>query len=198
MAVVQWYVARNGNKVGPFNAAELRQLAAFRLLQPAEMLWTEGLTKWVEASSLAWLFPPAGQKRYWLHIDGQTRGPYAVEQIRAALTARRITPETLACAESGKEWGPLKQTTEFSNYTPPAVTPSQAKLLAGSLEVEEAELYLAGKGGDSLARLITTLLALKKVHAGNVTLAETLQRSIEILRAKRAESAEKPAPAGAH
>src|SRR5205823_3659612 len=89
MAAVHWYVARNGHKVGPFSAAELRQLAAFQLLQRGEMVWTEGLTRWVEASSLAWLFPPAGQKRYWLHVGGKTRGPYPAEQIRAALAARQ-------------------------------------------------------------------------------------------------------------
>ncbi len=33
-----WYVARNGHKVGPFSAAELRQLAAFHLLQRTEMV----------------------------------------------------------------------------------------------------------------------------------------------------------------
>jgi hypothetical protein len=198
MAALHWYIARNGNKVGPFNAAELRQLAAFRLLQPNELLWTEGLAKWVEARTLAWLYPPEGQKRFWLHVEGQTRGPYAADQIRAALAGRRITAETLICPENSKEWTPLRQTTEFGNFTPGAVTPSEAKLLANSLEVEEAELYLAGKGGDALARLIATLLALKKTHANNVTLVESLQRSIDILRAKRGEKADAPAPAGAH
>jgi hypothetical protein len=189
MAAVHWYVARNGQKVGPFSAAELRQLAAFHLLQRGEMLWTEGLTRWVEASSLAWLFPPDGQKRYWLHIGGKTRGPYAAEQIRAALAARQITPETQACPEDARTWAPLRQATEFRGYNPPPATPSQARLMAGSLDADEAELYLAGRGGDALARLITTLQDLKKAHAANPTLAESLEKSIEVLRARRAEAA---------
>jgi hypothetical protein len=196
MAAVHWYVARNGRKVGPFTPAELRQLATVRLLQPNEMVWTEGVTRWVEASSLPWLFPPAGQKRYWLHLAGKTRGPYAADQIRAALAAQQITVETLACPESGKDWAPLRQATEFHDYTPPAVTPSQARLLSGSLDVEEAQLHLAGKQGDLFARLISTLLDLKKTHADNASLVATLERSIEVLRAKRAEAAEASAGAG--
>jgi hypothetical protein len=193
MAAVHWYIARNGQKVGPFTPAELRQLAVVHLLQPNEMVWTEGVTRWVEAGSLPWLFPPAGQKRYWLHLAGQTRGPYAADQIRAALTARQITVETLACPEGGKDWAPLRQAADFQDYTPPVVTPSQARLLSGSLDVEEAELHLAGKQGDLFARLISTLLDLKKTHAENVSLVATLDRSIEVLRTKRAETAETPA-----
>jgi GYF domain 2 len=193
MAAVHWYVARNGHKVGPFSAAELRQLAAFQLLQRGEMLWTEGLTRWVEASSLAWLFPAGGQKRYWLHIGGKTRGPYAAEQIRAALAARQITLDTQACPEDAKTWTPLRQVSEFRAYNPPSsVSASQARLLAGSLDADEAELYLASKGGDALARLITTLLDLKKAHASNPTLAESLDKSIEVLRARRAEASKAP------
>jgi hypothetical protein len=192
MTAVHWYIARNGHKVGPFTAAEMRQMAAFHLLQPQEMVWAEGVTRWVEAASLAWLFPPAGQKRYWLHLSGTTRGPYAADQIRAALAARRVTPETLACAESARDWVPLRQVTEFRDYEPPAVTPSQARLLSGSLDAEEAELYLAGKGGDALARLIATLLDLKKTHAGNPSLVETLERSIAMLQSRRAEAGEAP------
>jgi hypothetical protein len=196
MAAVHWHIARNGQKVGPFTPAELRQLAAVHLLQPNEMVWAEGVTRWVEASSLPWLFPPPGQKRYWLHMAGQTRGPYAADQIRAALAARRITADTLACPESGKDWAPLRQATEFHDYTPPAVTPSQARLLSGSLGAEEAELHLAGKQGDLFARLISTLLDLKKIHAENASLVATLERSIEVLRARRAEATEASAGAG--
>jgi hypothetical protein len=59
--------------------------------------------------------------------------------------------------------------------------------------VEEAELHLAGKQGDLFARLISTLLDLKKTHADNVSLVATLDRSIEVLRTKRTEAAETPA-----
>src|SRR5262249_55110845 len=129
MAAAHWYIARNGQKVGPFTPAELRPMAHFGLLQPAEMIWTEGLAQWVEASTRAWLFPPAGQKRYWLALDGRTRGPYGVEQVRAALAGRQVTPETLACPEDGEQWQPLAQLTEFRGFSPSRVSPSQARLL---------------------------------------------------------------------
>ncbi len=188
MTAVHWYVARGGHKVGPFTPADLQQLAKFGLLQPSEMLWREGLSKWVEASTIAALFPAPTQKRYWLALADKPRGPFGIDQIRAALASRQLTLESLVCPEHGKEWAPLAQLTEFRGLTPSAVSPSQARLLTGSLDAEEAELYLAGKSGDTLARLITVLLDSKKAHASNPALAESLEKTIEVLRSKRAES----------
>jgi len=96
MAAVHWYIARGGLKVGPFTAADLKQLATFGLLKPSEMLWTEGLSKWVAASTFPALFPAPAEKRYWLALAGKTRGPYAIDQIRAALGSRQVTLDTLA------------------------------------------------------------------------------------------------------
>jgi hypothetical protein len=189
MTGVVWYIARNGNKVGPFSAAEMRQLATFKLLQPSEQVWTEGLSRWVDASSLAWLFPPKGERRYWLNVGGKTRGPYGTEQIRAALATRQVTLETQACQEGFKTWVPLRQAPEFRGYELPSVTPSVARL-SGNLDADEAELHLAGKSGDVLARLISTLQDLKKNYAANDALVETLDKSIEVLRARRAEKAQ--------
>jgi hypothetical protein len=186
MEAARWYIAREGQKVGPFAPSELRQLATLGLLQPTEMVWTEGLSKWVEASSFPALFPQQGQK-YWLHVNGQTRGPYSVEQLRAGLTAREFTLDTPTCPENEKEWQPLNKRTEFRHFVAPPVTPSHARLMAGTLEVEEARLHLAGKAGDTLAKLISMLKDLQKSCADNPGLVQSLERTIQALQAKRDE-----------
>jgi hypothetical protein len=187
MVADQWYIAREGQKVGPFMLSQIMQLAELGLLQPSEMLWTDGLSKWVEASAFPALFPRSGQKKFWLSIGGQPRGPYGADQLRASLTAQEITLDTLACPESGKDWQPLARMTEFRDFIAPIISPSQAKLLSGTLDVEEARLHLAGKEGDVIARLISTLMDLRKNYANNPGLAQSLDRSIKVLQARRDE-----------
>src|SRR5437868_7123515 len=116
MAAVQWYIAREGHKVGPFNSAEIHELALLGLLQPAEMVWAEGLSKWVEAAQFPALFPRTEQKRYWLSLEGKTRGPFGADQVRASLTAKDISLDVLACQENATEWQPLNRMTEFHNF----------------------------------------------------------------------------------
>ncbi len=186
MEAVRWYIAREGQKVGPFSSSELRQLATLGLLLPTEMIWTEGLSKWAEASAFPALFPQEGQK-YWLSVNGQTRGPFGVEQVRAGLTAKEFGLETPACPENGKDWQPLQKVTEFRHFVAPPVSPSHARLMAGTLDVEEARLHLAGKSGDVLARLISMLMDLQKTYGDNPGLVQNLEKSIKELQARRAE-----------
>jgi hypothetical protein len=188
MAALRWYIARNKVRVGPFSAWDLRQLAGYGLLRPGEFLLAEGAAKWVEAASVPGLFPAAGQKKYWLAVAGQRRGPFFPDQIRAGLTTRQFTFETMACAEGAKQWLPLGQIDEFKNFVPAPVSPSRAQLLTGSLELEEAEIHLAGKSGDALARLISTLMDLKRNYAHNPTLVESLEATIQALQNRREEA----------
>jgi len=188
MSAVQWYVARHGQKVGPFTAGELKQMAAAGLLQPNEHIWTQGMKKWLEASRFAVLFPKAGQKRFWLSLEGKTRGPFYIDQLRASLASRQITPDALVCPEGGSQWVALVQVTELAGTAAGGGSSSQAQLLAGTLDAEEAELYLAGKSGDVFARLISTLTELKKTYADNPTLLQSLDHSIEVLKEKRSKA----------
>jgi hypothetical protein len=188
MAALRWYIARNKEKVGPFSAGNLRQLAGYGLLKPGEYLWAEGAAKWVEAASVPGLFPAAGQKKYWLAVAGQTRGPYFPDQIRAGLTTRQFNFDTKVCADGTSQWLPLGQIDEFKGYVPAPVSPSRAQLLTGSLEMEEAELHLAGKSGDALAKLISTLMDLKRNYAHNPNLVNSLESTIQTLQARREES----------
>lgn len=185
MAPCRWYLARNRERVGPFSGSDLKQLAIHGLLEPTEYVWAEGASKWVQAASLAGLFPAASEKKYWISMDGQTRGPYVAEQIHAGITAGKLDMQTPVRPDGTAEWLPLGNLAGFRGFVPPRASLSQAKLLAGTLELEEAGLHIAGKTGDSLARLMSTLMDLKRDHAENPAVVETLEKSIQILRSKR-------------
>ncbi len=188
MAEVHWYIAREGQKIGPFTSDQVVQLANHGLLKPTEMLWTEGLTRWVEGSSFPGLFLRE-KKKYWLSVNGETRGPFAAAEVRTALAQKTVTLDTPACPENSQEWRPLSTLSEFREPSGPAPSPSKAMLLSGTLDVEEARLHLAGKSGDALARLISTLMDLRKAYADNPTLARSLDESIAVLRTRHAETA---------
>jgi hypothetical protein len=190
MSMPRWFIARNKEKVGPFAPAELKQLAIHGLLQPGEYLWMEGAAKWVEAAALPGLFPSAGQKQYWLSLGGQRRGPYVADQFRAALTTQQLTLGTLACAADSEQWQPLALCDEFRSFVPPPMNASKARLLTGTLEMEEAVVHLAGIGGDVLARLISTLMDLRRNFAHNPALVESLDASIQALQSKREPAAQ--------
>jgi hypothetical protein len=190
MAAPRWFIARNKERVGPFAASELQQLARCGILLPGEYVWAEGAAKWVEAGTMPGLFPPPGQKRYWLALAGKARGPYVPDQIRVALANRQVNLDTMARAEDAAQWQPLGQYSEFKGAAPAAVSPSRAQLFTSTLDLEEATLYLAGKSGDTLARLLSTLIELKRKYAHNPGLVENLETTIGVLQRKREEEAE--------
>jgi phage shock protein PspC (stress-responsive transcriptional regulator) len=53
----QWFYSQNGQKFGPVDAAMLRQLAQTRRLQPADLVWREGMAEWSPGSRVKGLFP---------------------------------------------------------------------------------------------------------------------------------------------
>ena len=64
----EWYYRQNGQKNGPISGAEMKQLAAAGKLQAADMIWKQGMEKWVPASSVTGLFPAA-------QVPGATKVP---------------------------------------------------------------------------------------------------------------------------
>ena len=53
----QWYYARGENRSGPVTTGELRRLAAAGELVTTDLVWKEGMQKWVPANMLKGLFP---------------------------------------------------------------------------------------------------------------------------------------------
>jgi hypothetical protein len=200
-----WYIARNKQKFGPFSTHQLQQLAILGLVKSTEHVLAEGASKWVPVTSIEGFFPPPpSEKRYWLSLHGKTQGPHAAEQIRVGLACRRLVPEILACPEGSQQWVPLGMMAEFQAFVPPTPRDSHAQLGLGSshldLSEEEADLHLAGKKGDMIARLISTLLDLRRKYKDNPSMVEIIEKNIEDLKAIRArglsEIGPAPVPAG--
>jgi hypothetical protein len=76
----QWFYARNGQRHGPVNSAQLTALAKSGQLSPADLIWKEGMTQWVPAGNSPQLFP-----------KGQGPIPVAVPQDNAALPTIAVT-----------------------------------------------------------------------------------------------------------
>ena len=54
----EWYVRKDSKeKLGPFSAAQLKQLAKSGKLSPTDLIWREGLEKWMSATNAKGLFP---------------------------------------------------------------------------------------------------------------------------------------------
>ena len=185
-----WYIGRNKQKFGPFSISQLQQLITLGLVKSTEYVLQEGAAKWVAVTSLPGLFPAApAPKKYWLSLGGKNQGPYPAEQIQVGLLRRQVAAETLACEEGGKTWTALAQLPEFRAAVPPATRSSNAYLGTGSsrlnLSEEEAALHLAGKQGDMVARLISTLLDMRRRYQSNASMVAIIERNIQDLKAMR-------------
>ena len=53
----RWYVARNGQKDGPYSDSELKAMAAKGTLTAVDLIWREDVPSWVEAGRIRGLFP---------------------------------------------------------------------------------------------------------------------------------------------
>jgi uncharacterized RDD family membrane protein YckC len=55
----EWYVAKEGNRAGPFTAVRIRQMIAGGTLKPDHLVWKQGMAGWLPASSVKGLFGAA-------------------------------------------------------------------------------------------------------------------------------------------
>jgi len=85
----QWFVARDGQRKGPLSSVELKAAADTGDLVPTDLVWKEGMTKWVEASNVRGLFaalppqPPPTAIRFEA-ADAKTKDcPFCGETILA-------------------------------------------------------------------------------------------------------------------
>ena len=83
---MEWYYAKDGKQEGPIGMAQLSQLAASGRLGPKDMVFKTGTTDWVEASTVAGLFPvapPAVEASFALAEEKGAGAPARSQQARA-------------------------------------------------------------------------------------------------------------------
>ena len=60
MAAEMWYYTTEGKQMDPVSIRELRRLVEDGLLRPTDMVWKDGMERWIRASSVKELFPDPG------------------------------------------------------------------------------------------------------------------------------------------
>jgi hypothetical protein len=182
-----WYLGKDGQRIGPFTVHQIQQLASLGLVKSEDHLLEEGVSRWVSAGSLSWLRFSRRSQKYNLSLFGTVYGPYTTEQVRGALLSGHIAPATPACLHDGKQWQPLRDMSEFRHSVPTTVKESDApsRVGGGTMTREEAELYLAGKHGDSLAKLVFLLQQMRKNYASNLSMQQIISKNIQDLLAIR-------------
>jgi hypothetical protein len=89
-----WYYTRDGKQFGPITSAQLKQLAAGGRLQPTDLVWKAGMSKWVTAGIIKGLFPANGPKEA---IAKPTTKPETVEDVlREAKQTAKVALQSLA------------------------------------------------------------------------------------------------------
>jgi hypothetical protein len=54
--MTEWFILKNGEKLGPLTASALKLLAANGTLRPGDKVWREGLNDWKTAGKVIGLF----------------------------------------------------------------------------------------------------------------------------------------------
>ncbi|MFQ3650070.1 MAG: GYF domain-containing protein [Gemmataceae bacterium] len=107
-----WYYAKNGQQHGPISPTELKKLAAKGELTPNDLVFQEGGTKWVEASTVKGLFPPAGASK-------PASAPASTLAPAPSTTSPHASPPTTA---SGDDFVVPSSMGGMPKGTPPAQT----------------------------------------------------------------------------
>ena len=84
-----WYYAHDGKQMDAVPMKELQRLASDGVLKPTDMLWKEGMPRWVRANSLAELSFSAPTGALHRNINGPNYSPAVSENELAAASSER-------------------------------------------------------------------------------------------------------------
>ena len=109
---MQIHVAKNGQKMGPYSEAQVREMLAAGSIAGTDLGWHEGLADWVPLSSLLAGAAPipasSGQKvRYRLDRSGDRKLNRVLHMI--LVTRKRSHPATIAYIERRLQQGKTRR-----------------------------------------------------------------------------------------
>lgn len=136
-----WYLARDGQQIGPLTDRELSLFAEGGNFKPGDLLWTAGLDGWKAAEDVFGLKAPAAPEDASFEIDDAPEPDSAPEPLEA----EAAEPEPA----QPKSAGPELAEHEIGEPEPepePAETPSASIALSG--DREDAALAFASSSPD--------------------------------------------------
>src|SRR5580693_8315815 len=86
-----WYYTCEGKQMDPVSIRDLKRLVGDGALKPTDMVWKEGLPRWIRASSMTELFPdPSSPLDQYFSSPTATPGDARLEPPhKAAMPASR-------------------------------------------------------------------------------------------------------------
>jgi GYF domain 2 len=123
---MQWYVSNEGNVAGPLSADEVREGIADGSIE-AGMHVRDEHGQWgpIDQSPFAGLLPQtAGASSWYLNIDGTVTGPFAGEEMAAAVSSGHVPRDALLSLDR-VEWVQAGQSAFAEWFPPPRPVPIQ-------------------------------------------------------------------------
>jgi len=98
--------------------------------------------------------------KWWLAVDGETKGPYNQAYAVAMLKSAKIDGTTLACPEGGQQWKPLSDWPAFADAvgqtaSPPTTAGAAESQVSSATPATPAAVYAEPAKGDDDSRLLT-------------------------------------------
>ncbi|NUQ63023.1 MAG: DUF4339 domain-containing protein [Pirellulales bacterium] len=81
MSPIEWFYAKNNQRLGPVSPAELKQLAVRGDLKPDDLVWRSGMSDWTPARRIKGLFE--GEPEAAGAVDEPATPPEAAQAIRS-------------------------------------------------------------------------------------------------------------------
>lgn len=154
-----WYYTTEGKQMDPVTIVELQLLAVNGTLKPTDMVWNEGLPRWVRANSVKELFPNAGAAIDHHHTPPKPGAPLApTGAVEVPVPATAKAPSAVDEAPRGtgrrrpaedESFGPARRQpkTGPGSFGIVAALIVGAVLLLGSLGVGLVILLVVNPGG---------------------------------------------------
>lgn len=102
-----WYYTTEGKQMDPVSMRELKRLVGDGILKPTDMVWKDGMARWIRASSVKELFPDPSSAldQYFTHTkdqDGKANviaaplsvSPQAASAVEPKSTTKAVAPPT--------------------------------------------------------------------------------------------------------
>lgn len=159
---INWYIARDKKKQGPFSVTQMQEMVKVGQLLPIDMVLQEGTTTWIAASQVEAFFPqpqtapppppiPVAEAKEWHFSQGGKQfGPATLSHLKGLAEAGTLQPTDLVWKAGMSGW--VAASSVQGLFQPPAVPMPPPPAVPGMALVANAkkvtgEVVLEGFGG---------------------------------------------------